>query len=377
MMKEELFPVGRVAGPEDVVDREDYLDHVVYELLSGQSVMIAGPRRIGKSSVAYEVLRRLEERGCLTGSVDLFFVNTMEDLAIKMMQEVSKHRWGAINAVSRTWKSFWDAFQKVIIRHGKSDLEVTLEFPLHRDTDPHTALYASLELAERLAQKANKRFVFLFDEFQEIDHFGGDAVLKKLRSIFQHQKHCTYLFLGSKPSMLKTIFSNRRQAFYRFAVQRDLPPVPRHAWEEYLIRKYRQVNKTITPAALALLLDETGGHPHSVMQVANHAHFASSLYGLSTINADLIALSIAKTIETMHTAYEEQWEEIRTVRNAAEIAFTIAQGGRPYAIGLDAGRVSRVIRFLQNNAIIEKKERGTYSFVEPLFAKWVKENINK
>ena len=67
MQEDSLFPVGRVAGPDDVVDREPFIDLIVHELISGQSVMIAGPRRIGKTSVAYEILRRLEQKGCSHG----------------------------------------------------------------------------------------------------------------------------------------------------------------------------------------------------------------------------------------------------------------------------------------------------------------------
>mgnify|MGYP001431210269 CR=1 FL=1 len=377
MVMESLFPVGTLAGPDDVVDREDYIDFVTYELLSGQSVMIAGPRRIGKSSVAHEILRRLEAKGCMTCSIDLFFVSSLEEFATKLAQKICEHRWGPINVAARTWRSFLDVFQKVIIRRGNADLEFEIQLPLQRDAEPYAILYAALEMAQQLAKKRNSRFIILLDEFQELDSLGGTPLLKKLRSIFQQQTHCTYLFLGSKPSMLKTIFADRRQAFYRFAVQRDLPPIPKEAWEEYLTRKFRLAGKTITPAALSMLIEETGGHPHSVMQVANYSHVISEVSETSTINADLIAYSIDKTLDAMHSTYEAQWNEIRTIKNAAEIVLTIAEGGRPYSLDLDPGKVSRVIRALQQIAIIEKKDRGIYHFVEPLFARWLRENVAK
>jgi len=42
-----LFPLGPVAR-EDLVGREDFIASLVNRLSDGQSVMLAGPRRIGR-----------------------------------------------------------------------------------------------------------------------------------------------------------------------------------------------------------------------------------------------------------------------------------------------------------------------------------------
>ncbi len=51
-----------------------------------------------------------------------------------------------------------------------------------------------------------------------------------MRSYFQNQKDVAYLFLGSKEGMMKTLFSDKREAFYRFATILPLPPIPAIAW---------------------------------------------------------------------------------------------------------------------------------------------------
>ena len=61
-MTSNAFPTGRPAAPEDVVDREGFIFEAVERLLMGNDVMLASPRRIGKSSVAGEVQRRLQSR---------------------------------------------------------------------------------------------------------------------------------------------------------------------------------------------------------------------------------------------------------------------------------------------------------------------------
>ena len=56
-MVDVVFPFGSMARGEDVVDRESYIREMVMRMEDGQSAIIAGPRRIGKSSVGREILR--------------------------------------------------------------------------------------------------------------------------------------------------------------------------------------------------------------------------------------------------------------------------------------------------------------------------------
>ena len=56
-MPGKLFPLGGPVSEKDIVDREDFLVSLETRLSEGQSIMLAGPRRIGKTSLALEVLR--------------------------------------------------------------------------------------------------------------------------------------------------------------------------------------------------------------------------------------------------------------------------------------------------------------------------------
>ena len=67
-----LFPLGDPVSEKDIVDREDFLVSLGTRLQEGQSIMLAGPRRIGKTSLALEVLRRLKSKESYIAFVDLF-----------------------------------------------------------------------------------------------------------------------------------------------------------------------------------------------------------------------------------------------------------------------------------------------------------------
>ena len=64
------FPVGGPVPGADLVGREAYLRRLVDRLHDGTHVLVAGPRRIGKTSIIREALRRLGRKGDLVAYVD-------------------------------------------------------------------------------------------------------------------------------------------------------------------------------------------------------------------------------------------------------------------------------------------------------------------
>jgi len=59
----EIFPFGKPVSGEHLVGRDDFVKEIIAMLKNGQSLMLTGPRRYGKTSVIMEVLRRLKLEG--------------------------------------------------------------------------------------------------------------------------------------------------------------------------------------------------------------------------------------------------------------------------------------------------------------------------
>src|SRR3979490_529158 len=64
------FPLGGPVPAADLVGREAYIRRATARLADGSHILIAGPRRIGKTSVMLEILRRLRRKGLHTAYVD-------------------------------------------------------------------------------------------------------------------------------------------------------------------------------------------------------------------------------------------------------------------------------------------------------------------
>jgi AAA+ ATPase superfamily predicted ATPase len=264
----------------------------------------------------------------------------------------------------------------VKVRAILRDLELEFDFEsAPEDAGSHDKLIFAFETAERLAKRGNRRMVIMLDEFQELSVLGGETILTRLRSVLQHQQHTSHLFLGSKPTMTRGIFADRRQAFYRFALLLELPPIRDHEWREYLGRKFASLGLSVTPAAIDVLIEKTGGHPYSVMAVASSVYYMTR--DKSVIHADDVFLAWEEAMEHLHPFYLGDWEAIHSNRHAPAVLEALACGRGPYSIGLHSGVVSKALRFLEHAGYVQRgARRGEYRIVEPMFVEWIRRRLS-
>src|SRR5256886_11532453 len=82
------FPVGGPVPAADLVGREAYLRRLIERLEDGQHVLISGPRRIGKTSIIVEALRRIRRRGGHTAYVDCLGATDIRGLGERLADAV-------------------------------------------------------------------------------------------------------------------------------------------------------------------------------------------------------------------------------------------------------------------------------------------------
>ncbi len=367
----EIFPIGRPAADGDVVDRQEFIRECTMRLADGQSVMIASPRRTGKSSVAGEIMRQLRGQEYGTAAVDLFYVTSIEELAVKLLSSLLENRTGTYQKTVRSLRGLQEWLNHTTWHAKLGDLELGLTLTA-ATLDPLVLLETAIKAAERLAQSQGRRMIILFDEFQEIERLGGESLAKRLRALFQQQRATAYLFLGSQPSLMKAIFADRRQAFYRFATLLPLPAIDDAAWKQYLTERFSAFGFTITPSALEWLLEKSGGHPYGVMNLAYNAYFLARVQNFPTISADLMFSAFRKTLDTLDPVYNALWIELHRIPHADAVLEAIIAQQSPYRLPLSKTVVSRALRALIRSSILEKgAERGQYHLIEPLFKEWV------
>ncbi len=368
METRELFPFGHPAGPDDVVDREPFLLTLDRWLREGHSVVLAGPRRIGKSTVAEEALRRLHREAVYTARVDLFYTASLEELSTRLLTSILQNRTGVIPRTLSAGRQLREWLSSVSIHARVHDLDLGLVVSPPEES-PLALLESVLRAAERMAAADDRRLVILWDEFQDIGAL--PVPLKRLRAILQELPHVAHIFCGSRASLIRTMFSGHHEPFYRFATPLALPDIDRAAWDAYLVRRLGEAGCVIRPAALDLLHRTTGGHPYGVMAVVYHAYVRAKEAQTHDITADDLLLAHEETLDHLDSYYAALWGDVRGVAHAARVLTRVMSGEPPYGAGLPRAGVARSLQKLVDLGVLDRTGRGRYRLVEPLFGAWL------
>src|SRR5919198_6215837 len=263
------FPVGGPVPAADLVGREAYIRRIGERLWDGNHVLLAGPRRIGKTSIILETLRRLRRRGAQTAYVDCLGATDIRGLGERLADAVLANVSGAERTFEHAKSIAAGLHPTVKVKYE----HVELALHLAREKNAQRFFEGALDLPQALTRRTGKRVVVVFDEFQAAGRLGS-RVFDVMRTHFQAHRGTSYAFLGSEQGILEELFSAKGHAFYRFAVPLDLTDAGGHRfgidpddWLEYLRAKFAARKLSIDDASVDRLLDATGGHPQDTMQV--------------------------------------------------------------------------------------------------------------
>ena len=96
-----------------------------------------------------------------------------------------------------------------------------------------------LDLLDFIGRK--KRFVVVFDEFQDIQKIGdADESIALLRSKIQFHKLIPYVFVGSIRHRMDKLFISPDSAFFKSAIPITVGPLPYEKFSKFLTKKFEK-----------------------------------------------------------------------------------------------------------------------------------------
>jgi AAA+ ATPase superfamily predicted ATPase len=362
----------------DLVGREPYMRRLAERLGDGNHVLVAGPRRIGKTSIILEVLRRLRRRGSLTAYVDCLGATDIRGLGERLIDAVLEN----VSGVERSFEQAKAvaAGMRPAVKVRYEHIELALQ--LARETNAQRFFEGALDLPRALAAKTGKRVIVAFDEFQAAGRL-GPRVFDVMRTRFQAQKGVAYAFLGSEEGILEQLFSEKGRAFYRFAVPIDLAEAGGHHfgiapddWLTYLREKFAEKKIAIDDTSVDRLLDATGGHPQDTMQVCAALYYLMRDAGQRVVTADLLAIAYEQSLRELERPFALHWSELGKQKYLQLVATRVAQGAVLFASdttpAVPRPEVLRALESLGARGLVTRLGRGRYQFVEPMFGEYVR-----
>ncbi len=378
----DLFPTDQPIPASQMIGRETDVREITTALGAGSNLVVAGPRRTGKTSVCDAAVGRLAKRGFYVVSIDLFRIASAAEFAEAFVAATLANRSAlrrVIHQTRRAGRLVADALQTSAVIKSKAQLGEELEIvfsPGLAARDPERYLDYALGLPGRIADADRKQVVVFFDEFQEIggahQPYGDpDRLTKRMRAIFQRTSGVSYLFAGSLEHLMRDLFTPSHRGLHQFGGFHDLRPIDAEAWAEGLIERFEADDCEVEPAALERIVEYGEGQPRSTMLIAQKAHLATVELETRLIDLGVVEQGLLAAMATDRIAHEQIVERIRrSHRLGLVVAERIAHGQTVYR-GLPRGGVRRALEALRDAGIIESGGRADWRVSNPLLRRYL------
>jgi uncharacterized protein len=373
----DLFPTDSPIPASQLIGRRDDVREVATRLEAGTHLIVAGPRRTGKTSVCEAALSRARRRGAYTAKVDLFRVSDAAELAEALAAAVIANRSATHRALRRArsaGRAALTAAQSTAVIRMIGELGEGVELALTPGLaaqNPDRSLDLALELPERVATADGRRLILFFDEFQEVasarrPYGDPDAVTNRMRAVFQRSTGVSYLFAGSLEHVVRDLFAPARRAFSGFGSFYALRPISKEEWRRGLAERFAADDCTIAEAAVDRIVELGGGHPRATMRIAQQAHLVSIELDVREIDLDLVQLGFERALEGDRPTMEQVVERVRLLhKHGLTVARAVAAGESPPR-RLHPGVRDRVLKLLRDAGILEHEARGRWRVIDPL-----------
>jgi len=219
---------------DDFIDREDILADMLTTLKDESTRMgfaLVGPRRIGKTSILKEVMRRLEgEKGIVPVYFSIWDIveNTLPELCTRVTLSIIegfKPHLSLKLKVKQLLKvpvlKFFEVLRSLDIKLSLFDeIEIALKMGKAGEIDANTLIEKVFLFGDKVAEENGVRLILVLDEFPSIMDIKnkiklGEGIIKKIRTIYEGLENTILCISGSVRKTMEITALSPSSAFYR------------------------------------------------------------------------------------------------------------------------------------------------------------------
>lgn len=374
-MENKPFVFGVAASGDNFTDRKSETARLLTNFRSGVNTVLISPRRWGKTSLVRKVCRLAQTDELKIVYLDIFSCRSDADFYDAFASAVLKQTSTKVEEWMENIRQFLSRISPKISLGADpaADFSFSLELtPKREDIDE------ILQLPEKIAEKKGCRIVVCIDEFQQIGEFKDSKTFqKRLRSVWQLQKHVSYCLFGSKKHLMNELFERKSLPFYKFGDAIYLQKIATADWVGYIRSRFEATGKSI-PAELA---------EEICRRVDNHSSYVQQLAwlvwtrtGKEATRQELEA-AFQDIIDQNTPLFEKQTESLtsfqmnflRAIIDGVHSEFTTQEVMRKYQLGSSAN-VSIIKRALIKKELIEIDKRRAV-IPDPIMKVWLQREL--
>lgn len=371
-MIKQIFEIGKPVTGKQLIGREKEVDELFSRVVGGQSMILTAPRRYGKTSIILEVLHRLKHKGIKVGYIDIFESAGLGEVAQRIVESLLENEKLPIRKFFKVLrKDLRTAVSGMEFRGVVQDYEFVLSFA-EPEIEDIKLFDEALDFIGKYGRN-NDKLIFIIDEFSDIAKWNG-RLLKKMRAKFQRHENVTYIFAGSKETLMRDIFTNKSYAFYGFGMMMELGPLPEKQFSDYLLNRFSQAGVNVTKEVVYAIVGRTGSHPYYTKLLAQTV--ADMIEPGESIDTGIVDKACDRILLMIKGELDKEWESLLRAPLERKLLKIIGLYKEPpYSTNFLSEKEKKQVYFaltaLEKKGIIYKESKGKYRFCNPLFGAYL------
>lgn len=378
------FRTGERVSGYHFADREAEVARIRAAMLSASSLLVYGPRRMGKSSAiwnAAESARRSRPKPIIV-TADVATATNLYDVSARLLRSLYREtRWLKL----RLEDLLGGLAPRVTVKLDEQGGPPAITFGLDRRTageeERRRAFEGVVERLSHIGRDAKRPVAVVLDEFQAIRDFAGESLEWHLRDVMQRHGELAFVCAGSQESLIHGMIGPRR-AFYKMFELLPLGPIAPATFARWLDERLARgggVGSGDGDGVGLELVRLAGPRTQDVIQVARQLYFRGLALGRPVEASDVLP-TIDEVVRNETPLLRSLWNELsaqqqdvlRVVSLGVE-QLTSATVRDRYALP-GASSVHKAVETLIGRGLLVRGEDGV-GFDSPFFRRWVRTEV--
>ncbi len=372
---ENPFVFGKVVKGEHFADRVTEIRELKKTLRAGQNIILYGPRRYGKTSLAEVAMEELKKEGFVVAKINVELITSKKSLAELWAGAIHTAFYPVKKRFFETISMLKEHFPSIKLKPFE-DLPMSIEFDEPRINETRM-LQKALALPQLYAERKKKNVIFVVDEFPFLVKNIGGEILHLIRGIVQEHSEVAYLFLGSSRSMMQYIFDEKESPFYKFGKKMDLKTLPINEFATFIKEKFTRANIKIEDEKILKILEISSSHPYYTQQLCHEIW--NIAFETKNVSDESIESAIAAIIENERSVYSQILEgltstQLRVLTRIGRGIEALYSKETLAELGLSSASVQKAVKALVEKDIVVKKN-GRFEVEDPFLTRFIIKEI--
>jgi hypothetical protein len=367
------FQFGVVIDDSAFCNRKSEIAFLKKQIKNGYSTWLFSPRRFGKTSLVEKVFRETESATCIF--IDLYNIKSIDDFSRKYSGILAKELFNWKDDIRKLTKRLSDSFTNLspgvsFDEFGNPSFSLNVN-KIEQQVDIETIL----EIPHMISIQRKQKICIAFDEFQEIKRI-DPFLLNWMRSSFQRHQGISYIFSGSKQSMMEDIFASTHSPFYEFAVKMNLSVINKNELFNFIKEKFTDHQLPINDYTIHTILEKSDCQPHYTQ------FFASVVFDLVSSGYDQDAENFTYTwlnrvMYSQADIFQDIYDQLTNTQRSAlqalskirDIGIYSDEARNRYGLPVSSS-LNEALKALQKKALIYKSG-DEHKFSNPILREWL------